>query len=221
MAGLLVVEDEERISRFVRRALEGDGHTVQTASTGTSGLALATRDEFDLVVLDLMLPGMSGTKVLDHLLAVRPSQRVLVLSAVAEIEARVRVLELGAVDFLAKPFDVTELLARVRARLRDAPRRAESHCLEIGRVRLDTRRRQVEVHGRKLTLSEREFSLLRHLMGRAGEVCTRQELLSDVWGYSFDPGSNVVDVYIGRLRGKLPGDHIETVRSVGYSFLAA
>jgi DNA-binding response OmpR family regulator len=218
MAQLLVVEDEERISRFVCRALRGDGHTVTTAATGPAGLDRATGGDYDLVVLDLMLPELPGAMVLERLMAAKPSQRVLVLSAVSGVATRVRVLELGAVDYLAKPFAVAELLARVHARLRDA---MEPQWIEAGRVRLDSQRRRVEVHGHQLTLPEREFQLLRHLMKRAGQVCTRQELLCAVWGYTFDPGSNVVDVYIGRLRGKLPGDQIETVRNVGYSFLAA
>jgi DNA-binding response OmpR family regulator len=201
--------------------LEGDGHTVETASTGPDALDVATRRDFDLVVLDLMLPGMSGMVVLDGVLTVKPTQRVLVLSAVSEVAARVQVFELGAVDFLAKPFAVAELLARVRARLRDVPPPPGSTWIEVGKVRLDPHGRTVEVHGQHMHLSEREFSLLLHLMKRAGQVCSRQELLAGVWGCGFDPDSNVVDVYIGRLRGKLPGDLIETVRSVGYTFLAA
>jgi DNA-binding response OmpR family regulator len=216
---VLVIEDDERLGRLVSRALESEGYPTERASTGTDGLASALARDFDLVVLDLMLPGMDGRQVLERLVEERPEQRVLVLSAVPEIGARVAVLEAGAADFLGKPFAVAELVARVRARLRSPAPGAAARWLTAGPVRLDLRRRRAEVNGAELDLSGREFLLLQHLMSRAGQACSREELLADVWGLTFDPGSNVVDVYVRRLRGKLDRpDRIETVRHVGYSF---
>ncbi|MEN3308353.1 MAG: two-component system, OmpR family, response regulator [Micromonosporaceae bacterium] len=219
MGRVLVVEDDERIGRLVTRALEQDGYTTERTATGPEGLAAALARDFDMVILDLMLPGMSGDEVLERLVGERPEQRVLVLSAVPEIGTRVAVLEAGAADFLGKPFAVAELLARVRARLRSPAPDASSRWLCAGPIRLDLRRRRAEVNGADLELPQREFLLLQHLMSRAGEVCSRRELLVDVWGLTFDPSSNVVDVYIRRLRGKLDRpDRIETVRNVGYAF---
>jgi two-component system OmpR family response regulator len=229
---MLVVDDEERICRFVGRALRSAGYEVDYATSGTAALQSIRNHEYDLVVLDLMLPGVPGREVLRRMLIERPDRRVLVLSAVTDIEARVDCLEGGAVDFLAKPFALAELLARIRSRLREPrvpdvrsggrePVPGSDHELRVGAVRLDTRRRILEVDDQRRSLSHREYSLLLHLMQRAGRVCSREELLSDVWGYSFDPGSNIVDVYIGRLRAKLDPRQIETVRNVGYSFAAA
>jgi DNA-binding response OmpR family regulator len=215
---VLVIEDDERVGQFVSRALENDGYLTERAATGPDGLAMALARDFDLIVLDLMLPGMTGDEVLARLVGERPGQRVLVLSAVPEVGTRVAVLEAGAADFLGKPFAVAELLARVRARLR-SPAPAVARWLRAGPVRLDLRRRRAEVDGADLELPLREFLLLQHLMSRAGQACSRNELLADVWGLTFDPGSNVVDVYIRRLRGKLDRpDRIETVRHVGYAF---
>jgi DNA-binding response OmpR family regulator len=179
----------------------------------------ALAGEFDLVVLDLMLPGMSGIDVLERLVAAKPEQRVLVLSAVPEIGARVACLEAGAADFMAKPFAVAELLARVRARMRVPAPGTGNWRLTVGPVRLDMRLRRATVADREVELSFREFLLLQHLMQHVGRACSRAELLADVWGLAFDPGSNVVDVCIRRLRAKLDRpERIETVRNVGYRF---
>lgn len=222
MAKILVIDDEPGIVRFVHRALEADGHTVHTATDGAEGLRVAGEVNPDLVVLDLLMPGISGMGVLAALLAESPRSRVLVLSAVGDVQARVRCLDLGAVDFLAKPFAVSELVARVRSRLRDLPApQTAPESLELGPFRLDLRTRRLLSGGRSIELSQREFSLLQHLMRNAGEVCTRAELLSEVWGYAFDPGSNVVDVTIARLRAKIEGMRIETVRNVGYALKQA
>ncbi len=223
VARLLVIEDEERISRFVERVLRAQDFDVEVAGTGPDGLARALSEPYDLVILDLLLPGLNGADLLAALLRQRPDQRVLVLSAVPEIETRVRVLNMGALDFLAKPFAVAELVARVHARLRPPPLPEEavpSAVLRVGNLSLDLRRNTLITHDRSISLPLRECLLLAHLMQRVGQVCTRAELLADVWGYTFDPGSNVVDVYVRRLRSKLDVERIETVRNVGYSLLA-
>jgi two-component system OmpR family response regulator len=234
MARMLVVDDEERICRFLGRALRSAGYDVDSATSGPAALRAVRAHDYDLVVLDLMLPGVHGSEVLRRMLDERPDRRILVLSAVTGVEARVGCLEAGAVDFLAKPFALAELLARIRSRMRE-PRQSQPATatapaaattaggpreIHVGDVRLDTVRRTLEVREERRSLSHREFAVLLHLMQRAGQVCTREELLSEVWGYSFDPGSNIVDVYIRRLRAKLDADQIETVRNVGYSFVA-
>lgn len=215
-----MIEDDDRIGRLVTRALEGGGLLTERAATGTAGLDAALHRDYDLVVLDLMLPGLDGRQVLDRLLDRRPGQPVLVLSAVPEISTRVAVLEAGAADFLGKPFAVAELLARVRARMVSArPGGDAARWLHVGPVRLDLHRRRATVDGVDVDLPLREFLLLQHLMTRAGRPCSRDELLADVWGLHFDPGSNVVDVYVRRLRGRLDrADRIETVRGVGYAY---
>jgi DNA-binding response OmpR family regulator len=231
MSRVLVVDDEERICRFIGRALRSAGYEVDSATTGPIALVAARQHDYALIILDLMLPGLHGSEVLQHLLAERPDRRILVLSATTGVQTRVGCLEAGAADYMAKPFAIAELLARVRSRLRDPPphdgaggstqpiaERNTEH-IEAGGVRLDTRRRTLDVHGTQRPLSQREYTLLLYLMQRTGSVCTRAELLSDVWGYAFDPGSNIVDVYIGRLRAKLDSESIETVRNVGYCFV--
>ena len=220
MAHLLVVDDEPRIARFVSRALGSQGHAVETARTGEDALLMAAERDFALVILDLLLPGIDGHRVLRELLARDSQTRVLVLSAVGDVESRVQCLRAGAVDYLAKPFAVAELLARVDSRLADAPALTPARWLQVGTMRLDLQRRVLHDGDRSTALSQREFILLGHLMRRAGEVCTRDELLSDVWGFCFDPGSNVLEVYVGRLRAKIDRWHIETVRNVGYCFSA-
>lgn len=220
MAGLLVVDDEERIRRLMRRVFENEGFPVHTVGTGADALAAAAAHDHDLVVLDLGLPDMSGTDVLAALLDAEPGRRVIVVSAAPQIGSRVQVLDMGALDFLAKPFAIAELLARVRARMREPAAVPAGRSLAAGELLLDTQRRELQVAGRKVPLSHREYVLLSHLIRRVGQVCSREELLADVWGFHFDPGSNVVDVYIRRLRAKLGTTRIETVRNVGYSLIA-
>jgi DNA-binding response OmpR family regulator len=221
MPRVLVVDDEPRIVSFVSRALAAQGLAVDGALDGVRGLELAKARRYELVILDLLLPRLDGLAVLQRIIEARPDQRVLVLSALSDVDQKVTCLELGASDYLQKPFALKELIARVRARLRQPASAPAPRALDAGSLRLDLLRRPVDQGGGPIALSEREFLVLQHLMRRADEVCSREELLADVWGYSFDPGSNVVDVYVGRLRSKLGSGIIETVRHVGYRLLAA
>lgn len=221
MAHTLVVDDEQRICRFIARSLEPHGFQVHTAATAGQAVRMAREHDYALIILDLLLPDFDGFEVLGRVLEHNSEQRVLVLSALDDVETRVRCLRLGAVDFLPKPFAVSELVERVRCRVDETHAARTDRWLVVGGVHLDRRRRVMHHGDRTIELSPREFVLLEHLMRRANEVCTRMELLGEVWGYSFDPGSNVVDVCIRRLRGKLERDLIETVRNVGYSFVAS
>jgi DNA-binding response OmpR family regulator len=220
MARVLVVDDEPRIADFVSRALTAEGFRVDAAPDGIRGLELALSGRYQLVVLDLLLPGRDGVSVLRDLMEARPEQRVLILSALSDIESKVECLELGASDYLPKPFALAELVARIRARLRQPATGPDERVLHRGGVTLDLVRRVADAGRGQIVLSEREFLMLRNLMMRAGDVCTRQRLLEEVWGYGFDPGSNVVDVCVGRVRAKLGPEVIETVRGVGYRFAA-
>jgi DNA-binding response OmpR family regulator len=220
MARVLVVDDEPRIVNFVSRALSAEGFRVDAAADGIRGLELAHTGRYELVVLDLLLPGRDGVSVLRDLMDDRPEQRVLVLSALSDVRSKVECLELGASDYLPKPFSLAELLARIRARLRQPASGPDDRFLRRGGVTLDLVRRVADAGAGSVVLSEREFLMLRNLMLRSGDVCTRQRLLEDVWGYGFDPGSNVVDVCVGRVRAKVGPDVIETVRGVGYRFVA-
>jgi two-component system, OmpR family, response regulator len=218
MTRILVIDDEPRIVSFVSRALKAEGMRVDGAPDGVRGLSLARTGRYELVVLDLLLPGMDGVTLLRRLIDERPQQRVLVLSALSDVNDKVRALELGASDYLSKPFALAELVARVRARLRQAASGPEERHLRVGGVTLDRLRRVADAGQGPISLTEREFGLLEHLMRSEGEVCTRMQLLADVWGFGFDPGSNVVDACVRRLRAKLGPDLIETIRSVGYRF---
>jgi two-component system, OmpR family, response regulator len=221
MTRVLVVDDEPRIVSFVSRALAAEGFRVDGAQDGLRGLDLARTGRYELVVLDLLLPGMDGVTVLRRLIEERPQQRVLVLSALSDVKEKVRCFELGASDYLSKPFALAELVARVRARLRQAGSGPEERHISVGEVTLDRLRRVADTGSGPVGLTERESALLEYLMTRRGDVCTRAQLLADVWGFGFDPGSNVVDVCVGRLRAKLGAHMVETVRNVGYRFDAA
>ena len=214
---IVIVEDEERIASFVARGLRAEGFVVEVATDGPSGLAAATGDEVELVVLDLMLPGMSGQDVLTRLRQLRPALPVVVLTARDAVEDRVRNLNAGADDYVTKPFSFVELLARIHARLRSRDQRT-STALEVGGVRLDLQRRTAHVDDRDITLTAREFMLLETFMRHPGQVLSQVQLMDRVWGYDHDPGSNVVEVYVGYLRRKLGRSMIETVRGAGYRF---
>jgi DNA-binding response OmpR family regulator len=222
MTTILVVDDEPELVSFVRRALEAEGYTVLTAAGGAEGLRLALTKKPDLMVLDLRMPEVDGEAVMAGVLARSPATRVLVLSAVADVEARIRCLEQGAVDILSKPFAIQELLVRVRSRLRmPTEKSADDFMLRVGPIRLDVRARRLRVDGAESVLSEREFLLMQHFMRKPDIVCSRSELLAAVWGYDFDPATNVVDVCVRRLRAKMTRDVIQTVRNVGYQLQSA
>ena len=214
---ILVIEDEARIQAFLARGLEAEGYTVVAAGDGREGLDLATGARWDLVVLDLLLPGLNGLQVLRELQRAKPELPVVILSARGDVQTKLLGFELGATDYVAKPFSLDELLARIRVRLRGAVIFGDEHVLRGGKVVLDVARRQAGVGERTADLSDREFRLLHFLMLHVGEVVSRQRLLSEVWGYDFDPRSNVVDVCVRRLRRQLgPDAPIETVRNAGY-----
>ena len=217
---ILVVEDEPGIVDFVERGLRRQGFEVASAADGEAGLERALQPDVDLVVLDLMLPKLSGHEVLRQLRAQRPTLPVIVLTARGEVEDRIAGLDDGAVDYLVKPFAVGELAARVRAQLRSAGH--GSTTIRTETLQIDLVSRQVLVGGEPVRLSTTEFELLVYLAQNRPHVLSRDEILRAVWGYSHDPGTNVVEVYIGYLRRKLrsPGRPapITTVRSVGYRF---
>jgi two-component system, OmpR family, response regulator len=212
---ILLIDDEPRILNFVSRALTAEGFDIETAQGGQAGIDAAVANGFDLIILDLRMPGVDGTTVLQRVLARKPDQAVLVLSALGDPASKVRALDLGADDYLIKPFSLSELVARVRARLRAASRRIPSH-LSAGALRLDIHRREVDAGAGPIPLAEREFLVLEELMKHVGSTVGKESLLSSVWGYHFDPTSNVLDVTIRRLRTKLGRASITTVRGKGY-----
>ncbi|MET2010582.1 response regulator transcription factor [Microbacterium chocolatum] len=215
MASILIAEDEARISGFIDKGLRSAGFATRVAATGTDALELALTGEFDLLVLDVNLPGMDGFAVLENLRGSGSRMPVIMLTARVELEDTVAGLEGGADDYLGKPFRFDELVARIRLRMRrdDAAPKDE---LVHGDIALDIRTRRAHVAGQSVELSAREFALAEEFVRHAGQVLSREQLLSRVWGYDFDPGSNVADVYVGYLRQKLGSDVIETVRGVGY-----
>lgn len=212
---VLLIDDEHRILNFVRRALQAEGLSVDAARGGEEGLALALSRSYDLVILDLVMPVLDGQTVLERILNHKPAQSVLVLSALNDTASKVSSLERGAEDYISKPFSLEELLARVRARLRSASR-LEPTRLEAGSLSLDMIRREADAGSGPVLLSEREFLLLAELVRNAGRTVSKERLLSSVWGYHFDSSSNVVDVYVRRVRAKLGPEVITTVRGVGY-----
>lgn len=241
---ILVIEDEPGIVDFLERGLRAHGFQVATALDGERGIEQAMNEDVELVVLDMMLPGRSGLEVLATLHEKRPGLPIIVLTALAEVEHRVTGLDAGAVDYLTKPFSLSELAARIRAQLRVAAQTPRT-VLSGGDVEVNLLTREVRRAGELVRLSTTEFELLVYLMRNTGQVLSREQILRAVWGYEYDPGTNVVDVYVGYLRRKLrraevlvdartiesggaggtPGRRrqspIVTVRSVGYRFDAS
>jgi DNA-binding response OmpR family regulator len=212
---ILVVEDEARILDFLARGLKADGMTVDWARTGTDAVKRVRDLRYDLVLLDLVLPQLNGLAVLDRIQLTQPDLPVIVVSARGDVATKLRAFELGARDYVEKPFSLEELLARIRVHLE--PPLERGRVVAANGLVLDLTSRQVRVGDVVATLPDREFRLLGYLVEHAGHVVSRERLLSEVWGYAFDPGSNVVDVCVRRIRRRLePEAPIETVRNVGY-----
>jgi DNA-binding response OmpR family regulator len=216
---ILIAEDEPRLASFLEKGLRANGFTTKLAADGATASLMARDDEFDLLILDLGLPGKDGSDVLSDLRAAGHRMPVVILTARDDVSEKVAGLESGADDYVTKPFRFEELLARVRTRLRDE-RTVESTFLQAGVVTLDLRTRRASANGETVELTAREFTMLEVLIRHPGQVLSREQLLSHVWGYDYDPGSNVVDVYIGYLRKKLGPDAIQTVRGMGYRLAA-
>ena len=212
---ILLVEDEPRIRDFITRALVTAGYGVAAARCGTEGLRMAQAGDYGLVILDLIMPDIDGRTVLAQVLRERPEQAVLVLSCLADVTTKVSCLELGAQDYLTKPFSLAELLARVRVRLRGDGHQL-NEVLRVGDLILDVGRLEANIGDGPVALTRLEFLLLRELMEHGGQPVGKGQLLASVWRYDFDPGSNVVDVCVRRLRTKLGFDLIKTVRGEGY-----
>lgn len=216
---VLVVEDEKAIADFIERGLKAEGYSVRCSHDGLDGEAKALSGDYELVLLDVLLPGKNGLDVLSAIRARNPDLPVIVLTARGEIDQKVEGLDRGANDYVVKPFALDELLARVRAQLR-RPDQAESSVLRRGDLKLDFHTREVHSADSEVRLTAREFELLAYLMRHPGQVLSRSQILNSVWGYDYDPGTNVLEVYIGYLRKKLAANGgpapIETVRNVGY-----
>lgn len=216
---ILVVEDERAIADFISRGLESEGYAVTWVADGIEGEALARTGRFDLILLDIMLPGKNGLDLLASLRRDDGETPVILLTAKGDVPDRVAGLDAGATDYIPKPFAFEELVARIRAHLRN-PAQGNSTELKVGDIEMNLLKRTVGRDGREINLSAREFDLLAFLMRHPGQVLSREQLLNGVWGYDYDPGTNIVGVYIAYLRRKLAledrPDPIETLRSVGY-----
>lgn len=218
---ILVVEDERRLAQVVRKVLEEEGHTVDVAHDGEDGLAMAMDGSHDVIVLDILLPGIDGIEVCQRLRAGRVDTPILLLTALNAVDDRVRGLDAGADDYLPKPFAFQELLARLRALGRRRVQAREPDQIRTADLVLDLRRRRAERAGRTIELSPKEFALLEFLLRNEGRVVTRSQILDHVWGYDYSPDSNLVDVYVTYLRRKVDRGHkrslIRTVRGAGYA----
>jgi len=217
---VLVVEDERRLARVIRRVLEEEGHTVDLAYDGEEGLAMAMESSHDVIVLDILLPGLNGIEVCQSLRKNRVDTPVILLTALDDVPDRVRGLDAGADDYLTKPFAFQELLARLRALGRRRVQAREAERFQTADLVLDLNRRRAERAGRVIELSPKEFALLEFLMRNEGRVVTRTQILDHLWGYEHTPDSNLVDVYVSYLRRKVDKGHpnklIGTIRGVGY-----
>lgn len=218
MPQILIAEDESRIAAFIEKGLRSQGFLTQIAASAEEALHLLQAWDFDLLILDLGLPGKDGLELLAELRGQGEQLPIIILSARDDLADKVTGLEGGADDYVTKPFRFEELLARIRVRLRQpsSSKPQEEMRLSAGKISLDLRTRQAQVGDRTIELPAREFTLAESFVRHPGQILTREQLLDQVWGYSYDPGSNIVDVYVGYLRKKLGSDLIETVRGVGY-----
>ncbi len=218
MSRILIAEDEPRIASFIEKGLRAHGFMTAVAADASDALLMVIEGEFDLMILDLGLPGKDGLQILEELRGQGEVLPIIILTGRDDIQTKVAGFEGGADDYLTKPFSFEELLARLRARLRDTCDRtcADERVLKIGDVTLDLLTRKVKVGDRTIELPAREFTLVETFLRHPGQVMSREQLLDRVWGYDYDPGSNIVDVYVGYLRKKLGSNLIETVRGMGY-----
>ena len=215
MNRVLIVEDEPGMASFIDKGLASRGYTTKVVGDGAAAVAVAADNDFDLVILDLGLPDIDGLSVLREIRRRGERMPVIILTARDDLTDKVEGLDAGASDYVTKPFKLDELLARTRVQLRD-DRSAEPTVLEAGGISLDLRTRKAMADGAVVDLTAREFTMLETFMRHGGQVLSREQLLAHVWGYDFDPGSNVVEVYVGYLRRKLGEGAIETVRGMGY-----
>jgi DNA-binding response OmpR family regulator len=220
MNRILIAEDEVRIAAFLEKGLRANGFTTTHAKNGNEAAAMACGDDFDLLILDIGLPLKDGFQVLEEVRGRGERLPILILTAFDEVEDTITALNGGANDYVTKPFDFEELLARVRVQLRDRTpaktRTAKATTLQLGNVILDLLTRQVWVENQLVEMSVKEFQMAEVFLRHPMQVLSREQLLTRVWGYDYDPGSNIVDVYVGHLRRKLGSDAIETVRGIGY-----
>ncbi|MGA7710793.1 MAG: response regulator transcription factor [Rhizomicrobium sp.] len=221
MSNILLVEDEPELAAYVQRALAENGHHVDHAARGDSGYQLASEGHYDLLIVDRMLPGMDGLVLVKALREKQSCLPVLFLSNLGGLDDRVEGLNSGGDDYLSKPFALTELLARINALLRRPHQSAEPTNIRVGDLEINLIKRLVTRGGREIDLQPREFALLEYLMRRPDQVVTRTMLLEGVWDYHFDPKTNIVETHISRLRSKIGGDLIQTVRGSGYLIRAA
>ena len=221
MSNILLIEDEPDLADYIRRGLMEDGHHVDNAERGDSGFQLASEGNYDLLIVDRMLPGMDGLTVVKNLRERQSRLPVLFLSNLGGLDDRVEGLNSGGDDYLAKPFAFSELLARVNALLRRPPSTGEQTVLRVGDLEMNLLKRRVTRAGQDVDLQPREFSLLEYLMRRPDQVVTRTMLLEGVWDYHFDPKTNIVETHISRLRSKIGGELIQTMRGSGYLIHAA
>ena len=217
---ILIVEDDSETLSFIKKGFEQDGNLVDVAANGEDGLLMATTSDYDVIILDRMLPRIDGLSVVRTLRANNNNTPILILSAMSEVDQRVEGLEAGCDDYLVKPFAYSELKARTIILSKRRDNRTTSNELAVGKLKLDQRKRQVFLNGSEIVLKPREFKLLEYLMLHSGQVVTRTMLLEHVWDYHFDPQTNIIDVHISRLRTKIDRDPsnpmIETVRGAGY-----
>ena len=220
MSRILIVEDVDRVSSFLEKGLRANGYTSTIVDNGDDAIALALEYDFDLIILDLGLPNKDGLTVLDEFRGQGITIPIIILSARHEIGDKIAGFERGADDYLTKPFRFEELLAHIRARLREVrhyqSEPANTHILSFRCIEINLRSREVQVNGRTVKLSAREFFLTETFLRHPGQILSREQLLDHVWGYDYDPTSNIVDVYVGYVRKKLGRHLIETVRGMGY-----